>query len=651
MRRIQERWPGIPLCLLALGLPNLASAQSEHVVTVDANGQFTPQSLEIEAGDTVRWLFDNRHDSVVRIPEPVGAGVCESERPYDALDPNEFSGPMPVGASGVFVMGPRNLGLVVEQDGCSTDQIDGWPVQVGDQYLCEGGPEQQLMDWTWGSDANSGGFVRLTWSDIDLGPDAAERYNFEALTHELNQAADHGKLLSLVVLAGVHGTPEWVYEQGVQQLSVTHFHGENKVLTMANAVDPAYTTLYNELLTAIADHIKSDARWYRSLAFVKLSGINDETPENKLPRGCVADLAMPCNNEVWATADPPYRPSALLAAYESQALTIAREFPGKSMQYMLIQDGFPLVNDDGDYLGRDALGMEVEVDANGDGVVDVPPLVQTEAVIELLQGLVGDTVVIQHNGLLTGPDPDYVALPAVTVNPVMGHCKYYDSHPVGGPVYDYAGTGCPNRWVLEAGYTTRTLEVDPYVSVTSYQMTSSRSDMDRIAATTEDLEAVFANGYDNSDAVMVEMYEDMAWAAETETDRTLDPAVGRTLGDWDEIFVERRRNEDWARSDSLPDPHPLEHSHRFEVEEATDFYYVHGRLCSEAPVNPSVGQIIVQMPSFTEFDTGEPSTEHDPMRRRDKDSSGCGCRSASGAGMTWWGALMLAAFRRRGVHE
>ena len=604
---MSHRQTRITSSVLALALAASTAHAADHLITVDAQGEFSPKVLNINGGDTVTWLLHDTRDSVIPIPTAnVGwPAFCEQDAPFDLSDPNEFTGPALVGASGVFVMGPKNDSLFDNNLAC-LDPLDPLDLvaQAGGEFLCRTSHLQsKTMDSTWESDDIGGVFIRLTWKDIDHGPDyVGPRYDFAALDAEMDRAVANGKPFSLSVRAGVHGTPDWVYDT-VDRLEFTHSEGDGPNMTMGlpDVLDPQYVEFYNEMLVALADEVKSKRAWYRYLAYVKISGANNETAENVLPHGCDVDGAFPCNDEVWAGAN--YTPLKLYAFYASQALAIKEAFPGKSVAYMLIQDGFPLANDLG-YKGRDAEGNPQLYDHDGKtiGTIELGFSEQTENVILGLQEILGPWLVVQHAGLKRGPAAAYI--PHASVGGINGQCKYYEAAPegkvlVGGPVYDYAGSGCPNRWVLEAGYSTRDLGADSYDSLTGFQIGSPGSSLNVVDQWLSGIEQAFSNAYHNSDAVFVEVYEDVLWVSDRTNGGVMDPTSGLTIGDWNDRFTDRRIAP-WSSSDMLP--YPTWHRHTFEytqpiAADGTAEYQLHPYInvtkCGDGP-GQQIGMIIVE---------------------------------------------------------
>ena len=57
-------------------------------------------------------------------------------------------------------------------------------------------------------------------------------------------------------------------------------------MDLGNPTRTTYRQLYTSVLTELARVIKSRADWYRALAYVKISGANLVSHENRLPNGC-----------------------------------------------------------------------------------------------------------------------------------------------------------------------------------------------------------------------------------------------------------------------------------------------------------------------------------------------------------------------------
>jgi hypothetical protein len=344
------------------------------------------------------------------------------------------------------------------------------------------------------------------------------------------------------------------------------------------------------MLEAVAEHIKSRNAWYRALAYVKPSGVNLFSAENRLPKRCWSPIgggathdecdctprAPPdplrgeqcvCNPQVLAVQGG-YTPAALREFYSLQTALLARELPQKDMSFMLIQDGFPAVNDAGEYEGQDLVNEAGEYLYPPDPArAPVFPLTssveQMNAILDQGAAEHGVRFVVQHNGLRMKPQfSGEVA------------CEQEGIHPVRLGDISASGTGCPNPYVLRAGARNG--------SITGFQTVNFS-----VIKTADQLDSALSSAYDNSDAVFVEIYEQMfaQWN---------NPSTGVDFKAWVAKFHERRRGELFR--DKAPDPFPYVHGHRFQHtgkrrNEAQVIRYVHGSKCNTA--NPHIGSVTI----------------------------------------------------------
>ena len=534
--------------LLVFTIPALARQPQNHFVTVNADGSFSPQRLFIHDGDTVTWTFSKRTDTIIPVDSTAAPDWMQTWKPYDPADPNEFTGPMPQAVSGIFTLGPDGNGFAIDSLGSSNPQCDPntTPYRVGNQFLCNSGDSYATMDWTWQNPNITGVFIRLRWNTVHKGPGV---FDWRVMDREIAKAVRSGKMYSLSFKAGSKGTPDWIFDPaitGSEAVKPLKFQdaGDNPEpgqcgtkMTLGSPADANYRKHYFDLWRAAAQHIREKNAWYRALAYVKPSGMNLFSHENRLPNRCEADCNI-CNPQVWAEQGG-YKPSVLYDFYHEQTALLADEFPGKDMSYMLIQAGFPKVNENGEY--------QQPLTAPLPGGTE-----QTEKIIQ--QGIAehGLRFVVQHNGLGVKPQDRPIPRPA---------CPNEGVHPAAGP-FAQAGSGCPNRWVLQAGEKGQ---------VTGFQTNNAKG-----VANAAELESTLENAWDNSDAIFVEIYEQLFWAVET-GGPVLDPSrSGLTIGEWAERFHERRRDF-WG--DKIPEPFPLTYSHVFTRTNGTPgqeqrFYYV-----------------------------------------------------------------------------
>jgi len=251
--------------------------------------------------------------------------------------------------------------------------------------------------------------------------------------------------------------------------------------------------------------LKQNSARYRALAYIKPSGANRATGENRLPTRCKPGCAI-CNNQVWAEAG--YQPSKLFAFYEDQIAHIAREFPGKSMSYMLIQAGFPIVGEAGCY--EDAAGA-IACPANVPPAQRTVPRAtrQTETIIDaaVAASPLG-MFVVEHQGLDAAP-------------------------------------GSVNHWVTDVGATGKP---------TMFQ-TSAGGQVGTPAALGDTIQNLF----DHSTASALEVYEERVWEADGPLGAAADPS--RDIAYWNTALHERRR----AAYSELGDPAPATYEFTFRT--------------------------------------------------------------------------------------
>jgi hypothetical protein len=521
-------------------------------VTVAADGTFSPQHLTIRSGDTVEWLLHDSADAIA--PATVGEfpATCSSRGSFDPNDPNELTGPMPIAPAGVFSLGPFEAGYVVKTGGC---ELGDPAAVVGDQYLCHGGEVGATLDETWENPQIAGVFIRGMWNRVQLAPGTDDSsFDFSEIDREIDQAVAHGKLYSLNFKAGNDGTPDWLFSTdadgtprangggGVKRLRFRDggsddVAGCGVTMDLGNPTEGAYKQHYFDLLKKVAEHLRARADRYRALAYLKIGGANLFSAEARLPRRC--DTGCFCNTELWAQNG--YTPSKLYAFYAEQDQLLRTEFPDKTVNYMLIQDGFPSVNENGDY-------------ELSDGTSSGGPLPtgveQTEKILAQEQDALGDWFSVAHNG--------------VGVKPPSGTCPNEGKHPAIGP-YAKAGTGCPNHWVLKAG---------SLGQVTGFQTNNASG-----VSTPAHVESALSNVWDNSDGIYLELYEARIWEIEHAG------AAGKTLGEWSTLFQERRRE----LHPQLPDPGTLVHRRTFSATAPRVIHYVHTAKCDG--VTPAYGSI------------------------------------------------------------
>jgi len=503
----------------------LTGPTSWEVLQDATTGAFSPFRLELNAGDSVVWHFPTpspgnalaRRVSVPELAEPP-TPAHHAIAGYAPSNVNELVGPMLQVPSGVFALGPTGYGMSEQNTPCSpaVPSIASRTVAGTTQYLCRSpDPDHygRTMPETWARPDITGVFIRLQWKDLQPTQDS---WDDSILLRETDAAVAAGKLYSLVLESGRDGQPPWLFEPvesggaGMPALELIWNDALDvaRCSDVARFVDPtteSYRTLYLAALSHISSVLRESSARYRSLAYIKPSGANRATGENRLPSRCKPGCSI-CNNQVWA--DAGYQPSKLYAFYEAQLAHISREFPGKTMSYMLIQAGFPRVGESGCY-------------ENAAGARSCP----------------ADTPIEQQSVPRGTEQTEAIIAAAAAAYPALGSF-----------VVEHQGLGMElgsiNPWVIDFGATGRP---------TMFQ-TSAGGQVGSPAQVGDTLQ----NLWDNSAASALEIYEERLWEAHS---APLGAAAHpeRRIEDWQAMLHARRRDA----YPELGDPAPSSHTFTF----------------------------------------------------------------------------------------
>ena len=383
------------------------------------------------------------------------------------------------------------------------------------EYLCRS-PDLanygRTMASTWANPDITGVFIRLQWKDLQP---TRTSWDDTILIREADAAVANGKLYSVVIESGRDGQPPWLFDSvqsggaGLAALELIWKDDLDSTSCTDTALyaDPTtgtYRHLYKEALTHVANVLKQNSARYRALAYIKPSGANRATGENRLPTRCKPGCAI-CNNQVWGAAG--YQPGKLYAFYEEQIAHIADQFPGKSMSFMLIQAGFPRVGTWGCYENANG-GMNCPLGTPFLHQTVPGGTEQTEAIInDAVAAYPMGKFVVEHQGLDMAP-------------------------------------GSVNQWVTDIGATGKP---------TMFQTSAGGQ-----VGSPAQLGDTIQNLWDNSAASALEIYEERLWEA---NHAALGGATNptRSIGDWNTELHARRR----AAYPVLGDPAPTTYTFTF----------------------------------------------------------------------------------------
>ena len=504
----------------------------DHVITVSANGTFSPMWTHAHDGDVIQWNFATPTSSVVPVTwSGTWPAPCSTPKPW-TTDVNNFAGPLPPAETGVYALSPvpstlnpTAAGLVSQPTACPA----GTEVDVMTDYLCASGAPYATAATTWSDPEIDGVFIRLLWNRLEptdcSSSNLTSCWNWAELDRELEAAVRNGKTYSISVKAGDDGTPDWLFTTdaagapravsgGVRRLHLED-SGNNtpgcgapmdlgdptqtdfKPLPTPHFERP-YRAQYFDMLTALAGHLKTRSDWYRALSAVKPSGANLQSHENRLPKRCDTSAGCVCNTQVLAANG--YTPAKLYAFYDAQYDLLADLFPGKAQSYALIQQGFPRITSASCYEIDDVGGVAQASAGCAGGVADLPlPATQTEELLARGAAAAATAAVpyvwsVSHNGL--------------------------------GP------TNAPNSYVLSAAAADAT-------TLTGFQTNNADGVPDAVA-----LDDTFENLEANAvEATWLEIYETRLWEVQQQggvLDATEPADPEQTLGDWSQLLRDRR---------------------------------------------------------------------------------------------------------------
>lgn len=633
-----------------------ACTTSAVTVTVNPDGTFSPNPVNIQAGERIQWVGLTRTDSIVQIgdvsrfPTSDSCGINDNDldHPFAATDPNEFTGPTRKGVSGIFALGPNEPGFVqrLTTETCTCETLDEpcVPMQVnsldGNAYkLCPNeGAILGTLDTTWTNPEITGVTIRINWSDIQIDNQGIIEFHWDDLDREMNKAVANGKLFTLDVRAGKAGTPRWIFNNyvgpagpsTVTPLRFKDFGSDGSPpshcgfdLIIGSPTHTNYRDLYVAMINELATHVASDSRWFQALAHVKISGSNFLSSEARLPKRCfdengdgILDTVgrddCLCNSKTWA--DAGYTPAGLYEYYRLVGNTIYNAFfQRKSMGYQLIQDGFPKVesptNFEGDSL-QDQLGNNL-LEPPGVTSDDLGRTIQTETILRegregrfidpfgaLNDLAAGKLFVPQHSGIHRLPEDD---------DPVNGNCTQSVTvdagtqralFPIPFGTNGDGAPGCPNRWAVNEG-------------TLFSQIMGFQTDNPEGITSSADVESALWNLTINSNGVFIELYEQRLWeiyhslgtgaaAVVLDPTRTGLPAghparFSKNLLTWSEELHDRRKTLVDPTNPHLGDPFPAFYTHTFSkaIAAPETYYYINPSKCLMTIDPNRVGQITV----------------------------------------------------------
>lgn len=207
---------------------------------------------------------------------------------------------------------------------------------------------RSIEDGVYQSDASSGVYVRLVWSQVE--PQRG-RYDFSLLDAELSRAVKAKRRISISLIAGGFA-PRWLASSGVRTAAFQIGRGgANRscvAIEMGVPWDPAFQDAYLKLWQAVAARIR-ERNALDLVRIVKLTGVNRITEELRLP-GTAGQTEDVCGRtddaDIWRRQG--YKPQLVVDAWKRIADGIGRTFPDRLLALDILErNDFPPIGDDG----------------------------------------------------------------------------------------------------------------------------------------------------------------------------------------------------------------------------------------------------------------------------------------------------------------
>ena len=202
--------------------------------------------------------------------------------------------------------------------------------------------------------------VVLNWAELTPSGQL-KSYDFAELDRRMALARSHRLAVELVIPAG-KGVPVWMFTSppaglGAKRLDFVYSHHDGAGPCQAVAIPPPwgndYQGAFADMLGQVAQHLRNTGA-ARDVAVVKLTGLNTETEELRLPAQTRAETHKDCVTDAPATwRDAGYRPALIEQAMTKLASAFASVFPDTWVTMpVILANGFPPIDDHGQVLPR-----------------------------------------------------------------------------------------------------------------------------------------------------------------------------------------------------------------------------------------------------------------------------------------------------------
>jgi hypothetical protein len=204
---------------------------------------------------------------------------------------------------------------------------------------------QLLPDAVYRLPQVDGVYPNLLWNVLAPAPG---QYDWTLLDKEVRRAVEAGKWMTIGIRTGRY-TPAWVLDEARHSTFVVGPHGGRagrcQQVSIAWPWDARYQQRYGELMRALAAHLRTIPGGYEAVRIVKITGINQETQELRLPASRATEAtesscALSDALEVWRRSG--YDDAKVVDAWVRLAKATDAAFPDKVLGIDVLQrNDFP----------------------------------------------------------------------------------------------------------------------------------------------------------------------------------------------------------------------------------------------------------------------------------------------------------------------
>jgi len=401
----------------------------------DSHGNMRNQStgardIKVRAGDSLKFDLLSKDDRIIEVDGRSGVSsrqLCsDAELPagiaHQVLDQTplavglypkkELSGPYITFPAGIVAMSPSSdecdkIEVINAQCPANTTLVETLNHNGTTYRLCETSETStpacekgKLLGTIWNDPGVQGVFLRVDWKQVNP---AFGVYDWGQVNDAFAKAIRFGKTIMLGIRTGGNSIPDWVFDTGsdgsdrATRVLLKDWgadRGEQPPAfcgfdyIVASPSDENFKSHFFRVIDRLGRNIRADQRRFSVLSGVKVTGLGQQTLENRVPRRCNiavrkngdgeneghlidVESTTDLSNPVWdpdylnttisrrdrcicnprALKDAGFTPTALYQFYNQINEKLQENFGFKQKTYMVISQGFPAINDNGRFMG------------------------------------------------------------------------------------------------------------------------------------------------------------------------------------------------------------------------------------------------------------------------------------------------------------